>query len=220
MQVNMLGPLHVNQRAGQQADVGQHDRPIYLTLSQKLQAIKPVIHQWFINNISRKQLLSINPVFFIFPANHYMKTRIKRDKSLTITNYYKTLERVQGLGPSTSSGFYRFNFLKVYYLQMIKICFPSLKSARGRVINMISNCTDCPLPTLSVYTSSKAGLKYLTHGMRPELAKYGIKVSVVYNSRGLFTVQLKDILLHWIVIYKLYINFYLIKCNLRFTMIS
>ena len=71
---------------------------------------------------------------------------------------------------------------------MIKICFPSLKSARGRVINMISNCTDCPLPTLSVYTSSKAGLKYLTHGMRPELAKYGIKVSVVYNSRGLFTV--------------------------------
>ena len=40
----------------------------------------------------------------------------------------------------------------------------------------LSNCTDCPLPTLAVYTASKAGLKNLTHGMRPELSKYGIKV--------------------------------------------
>ena len=71
---------------------------------------------------------------------------------------------------------------------MTKICFPALVTAKGRVINMISNCTDCPLPTLSIYTATKAGLKYLTHGMRPELDKYGIKVDNVsyiflrYNS--------------------------------------
>ena len=54
-----------------------------------------------------------------------------------------------------------------------------LATARGRVINMISNCTTCPLPTLAVYTASKAGLLALSEGMRPELEKYGVRVVIV-----------------------------------------
>ena len=54
-----------------------------------------------------------------------------------------------------------------------------LATARGRVINMISNCTTCPLPTLAVYTASKAGLLALSEGMRPEVEKYGVRVVIV-----------------------------------------
>ena len=51
-----------------------------------------------------------------------------------------------------------------------------LSTSRGRVINMISNCTTCPLPTLAVYTASKYGLLALSEGMRPEVEKYGVQV--------------------------------------------
>ena len=54
-----------------------------------------------------------------------------------------------------------------------------LATARGRVINMISNCTTCPLPTLAVYTATKFGLLALSDGMRPEVEKYGVRVVIV-----------------------------------------
>ena len=54
-------------------------------------------------------------------------------------------------------------------LGVSRACLPALARARGRIVNMISNCTDCPLPTLAVYTASKAALLALSDGMRPEL---------------------------------------------------
>lgn len=43
-------------------------------------------------------------------------------------------------------------------------------------MNVISNCTECPLPTLGPYTASKAALLALSDAMRPELARTGVKV--------------------------------------------
>jgi len=40
-------------------------------------------------------------------------------------------------------------------LMVTNAFLPLLRRTQGRVINMISFCTDCPLPTLAVYTASK-----------------------------------------------------------------
>lgn len=63
---------------------------------------------------------------------------------------------------------------------MSKVFMPNLMQSHGRLVNMISFCTECPLPTLSLYTSSKAGLLSMSNGMRMELAKYSVDV-VLFN---------------------------------------
>ena len=48
--------------------------------------------------------------------------------------------------------------LEVNYLgalSLTRACLPLLVRGGGRVVNMISNCTECPLPTLAPYTASK-----------------------------------------------------------------
>ena len=57
---------------------------------------------------------------------------------------------------------------------------PHLMASNGRLVNVVSFCTECPLPTLSVYTATKAALMSLTNGMRMELSKYGIDV-ILFN---------------------------------------
>jgi len=57
---------------------------------------------------------------------------------------------------------------------------PYLIKSKGRIVNMISYCTECPLPTLSVYTSTKAALKTLSDAMRMELKKHSVDV-VLFN---------------------------------------
>ncbi len=57
---------------------------------------------------------------------------------------------------------------------------PHLMESNGRLVNMVSFCTECPLPTLSIYTATKAALMSLSNGMRMELAKYGISV-ILFN---------------------------------------
>lgn len=63
---------------------------------------------------------------------------------------------------------------------MSKVFMPYLMTSRGRLVNMISFCTECPLPTLSLYTASKAALLSLSDGMRMELKKYGVDV-ILFN---------------------------------------
>lgn len=67
-------------------------------------------------------------------------------------------------------------------LRLSKAMLPHLRASRGRIVNVISNCTDCPMPTLAVYTSSKAALRSLSDGMRMELA--GDKVDVILFNPG------------------------------------
>ena len=52
---------------------------------------------------------------------------------------------------------------------------PCLIQANGRLVNIVSFCTECPLPTLSLYTATKAGVLSLSEGMRMELARFGVK---------------------------------------------
>ena len=40
-------------------------------------------------------------------------------------------------------------------LSLTRACLPLLVRGEGRLVNMISNCTECPLPTLGPYTASK-----------------------------------------------------------------
>ena len=63
---------------------------------------------------------------------------------------------------------------------MSKYFAPHLMASKGRLVNVVSFCTECPLPTLSVYTATKAALMSLTNGMRMELAKYDVDV-VLFN---------------------------------------
>ena len=51
--------------------------------------------------------------------------------------------------------------LEVNYLgalSLTRACLPLLVRGRGRIVNMISNCTECPLPTLGPYTASKVSV--------------------------------------------------------------
>lgn len=57
---------------------------------------------------------------------------------------------------------------------------PYLIKSKGRIVNMISYCTECPMPTLSIYTSTKAALKTLSDAMRMELKKHSVDV-VLFN---------------------------------------
>ena len=57
---------------------------------------------------------------------------------------------------------------------------PQLMSSKGRLVNIVSFCTECPLPTLSLYTATKAGVLSLSEGMRMELARFGVDV-VLFN---------------------------------------
>ena len=45
------------------------------------------------------------------------------------------------------------NFLGPVLLS--RACLPLLVAGRGRIVNMVSNCTEVPLPTLGPYTASK-----------------------------------------------------------------
>jgi len=64
-------------------------------------------------------------------------------------------------------------------LLMTRSFLPLLSSGKGRVVNVVSFCTECPLPSLAVYSASKAALMSLTDGMRPEVAKYGVDIVMV-----------------------------------------
>ncbi|TRY68523.1 hypothetical protein TCAL_09392 [Tigriopus californicus] len=67
---------------------------------------------------------------------------------------------------------------------LAKAFLPMLRESEGRIINMISYCTDCPMPTLTVYTASKAALKSLSIGLREELITIGAKVDVILFNPG------------------------------------
>ena len=50
----------------------------------------------------------------------------------------------------------------------------------GHIINMASISAWIPAPTYSIYSATKAGVRAFSGSLRRELAKYNIKVSVIY----------------------------------------
>ena len=78
-------------------------------------------------------------------------------------------------------------------VMVTRLCTPLLVRGRGRLVNMISNCTECPLPTLGPYTASKvrhqklfnkcrlpqAALLAISDVLRAELSRYNVSVIIV-----------------------------------------
>ena len=56
---------------------------------------------------------------------------------------------------------------------------PLLKASQGKIINISTGLVNNPMPTMSIYTASKAAIVSLTRSWAKELAADGIRVNVV-----------------------------------------
>jgi NAD(P)-dependent dehydrogenase (short-subunit alcohol dehydrogenase family) len=63
--------------------------------------------------------------------------------------------------------------------QMIQACLPSLREARGRIINMSSISGRIANPFMGAYSASKHALEAYSDALRMELAPWGIRVLLI-----------------------------------------
>lgn len=61
-------------------------------------------------------------------------------------------------------------------MALIKYFLPMIRKDKSRIINVTSHCSLTALPGLSVYSASKAGLRFWTESLEKELYKFGVKV--------------------------------------------
>lgn len=60
-------------------------------------------------------------------------------------------------------------------IRVSKSFLPLARKYGSRFINVISHCALHSLPTLSIYSATKAGIKAFTSGLRLEMKKYGVE---------------------------------------------
>lgn len=62
-------------------------------------------------------------------------------------------------------------------IRMSKTFLPLARRYKSRIINVSSHCGLRTLPGISIYSTSKAGVRALTEGLRLELMKYEVEVT-------------------------------------------
>lgn len=64
-------------------------------------------------------------------------------------------------------------------MRITKAVCPLLRKYRGRVVTVSSHCATATLPGLAVYGATKAGISAWNDGLRVELNKYGVEVTLL-----------------------------------------
>lgn len=82
-------------------------------------------------------------------------------------------------------------------IRVSKAFLPLSRQHRSRFINVTSHCALQCLPTLSIYSATKAAIKSFTDGLRLEMSKYGVDaVSFIpgkfFASSNLIAMQTKN----------------------------
>lgn len=61
-------------------------------------------------------------------------------------------------------------------IKMTRAILPLARKHKSRIINVSSHCSMKSLPTLTVYTATKAGIASFTDGLRMEMKDHGVEV--------------------------------------------
>lgn len=93
------------------------------------------------------------------------------------------MNAVEGTSPETARGLFETNMFGP--MALMQAVLPQMRARRsGVIVNVSSSVTLKPLPLLSAYTASKAGLNALTEVSALELEPFGIKVRIVLPGRA------------------------------------
>ncbi len=62
---------------------------------------------------------------------------------------------------------------------LVRAAIPHLRKTKGQIVSISSESVNMPFPMLALYAATKAGLEVFSNGLRNELRKDGIRVSIL-----------------------------------------